>query len=266
MPHWYGMMPENLPKATFESMLETANSNLRDHPDDLMALLNKGLFLACLDRFDEGFACMDQAAETATREENTHILEVSYLCKGASIFRMNRYKDAIPYFQKALKINPDNDLAYFFTGNTLVEMQKFEDAIPHYDHAIRLKCKFPQVYCKKAFALNCCGKHQAALECLKEVLLTHPDYADAHFEMGNSYMSLEKYRHAIRCHRRAVRADPRHKMAYLHLGISYMLIGQYPIARSYMEKALELAPEDSDVMGALRLLNTRYPIDDDAFW
>ena len=265
MPPWYGMMPENLPKAALESMLEDADYHLRDHPDDLMTLLNKGMFLVCLDRFDEGHACLDQVEETATREKNTYILGMSYLCRGASALRMSKSEDAISYFQKAIKITPDNDIAYFLMGETLVDMQKFEDAIPYYDHAIRLHCEFPQVYTKKAFALNCCRKYQAALECLKEVLRTDPDYAEVHFEMGNSYMHLEKYRRAIRCHKRAIQADPRHKNAHLYLGITYMLVEQYGLARPYLEKALELAPDDPDVMGSLALLEDKESLHGEAF-
>ena len=257
------------------------NEELKEDPDDSLAYLFKGLSLNRLGRYDEGFECLDRAVaidrkrlkdavaeERACRGSASHgdkrrvarmlrddlrgVEEEVHTSKGVALSRMRRYHEAASHFKRALKLNPLNGLTHFMTGCALDDMGTPSDSIRHFDEAMRLRYREPFVYQRRAHALNNCGRTDECIECLREVLEMRPGYAEAHYEMGAAYLSVKDFGRAIKCYKRAIEADPRHKKAHEFLGIAYMAVCQDDLARPYLERALDLAPGDPDVLETAR--------------
>jgi tetratricopeptide (TPR) repeat protein len=51
---------------------------------------------------------------------------------------LGKHDEAIRYYDKAIKIKPNNALALNNKGNALVKLAKFEDAIKCYDKALKI--------------------------------------------------------------------------------------------------------------------------------
>lgn len=241
-----------------QKRLEKVNERLRDHPDDHIARLNKGAFLIYLGRYYEGFACMNQVEKAAIHENNTDILEKTYLSKGSSASWRGKDKDALAHYKKALKLNPDSGIAHFLIGGVLSNMKKFEDAIHHYDQAIQLQYVNANVHYEKAHTLTACEKHAAALKCLKEALREQPDHVEAHYMMGNIYLELGKPRRAIKCLKKAIQINPHHIITHMTIATAYTITKQYRLAKSHMDMAVKLAPKDRDVLKLQTKLKERY--------
>lgn len=235
-------------------LLDMYDGVLREDPGDAVACMYKGITLNNLRRYDEGFACLDRAVEIAPDDEKDIAREVAYASKGVSMNRMRRYEDAVSYYKEALKLNPARGITHFFMGNVLDNMERSGESIRYFDESIRLQCRLPDVYWGKAHALNNCKRHIEAQNCLKDLLGMYPDYADGHYEMATSHMALRNIREAIKHYKSAIKADPVHKKAHEYLGIAYMTAYQDELARPYLERALELAPGDPDVLEVLALL------------
>ena len=244
-------MPERVSDDEIRANLEVANDCLRDDPDDKMALLDKGMFLVCLNRVEEGVACIDRVEEIAKDENNSYYLELSYLYRAGSFYWMQQYEDVMAHLKKILKISPNNADAYFYMGCTLHVMQKYEDAIRHFDSGIRLYCIQPEIYYRKACALNECKKYRAAVKCLKEFLLIEPDNADAYSQMGRSYMGLKKFKHAVMCQKKAIKLDPQHFEAHMSLGLIYTITKRYSRAIKYLDIIWDQAREKPKLLPKL---------------
>jgi tetratricopeptide (TPR) repeat protein len=52
------------------------------------------------------------------------------------------------------------------------------------------------------------GKHEEAIQYLKQAIALRPDFAKAHQSMGNMYYNLGRYAEALLCYRKAFELDP----------------------------------------------------------
>ena len=72
-------------------------------------------------------------------------------------------KKSLSYYNKALKIIPDEPLALFNLGTTLYDLDKYDEAIQIFDKLIKLQPKNVDAICNKANTLVALGKHNQAM-------------------------------------------------------------------------------------------------------
>jgi tetratricopeptide (TPR) repeat protein len=68
--------------------------------------------------------------------------------------KAGRSNEAIPYFDKALQLNPNFPAAWYNKGYTLHLLGKYNEAIQCYDKALQLNPNFPAACNNKQVALN----------------------------------------------------------------------------------------------------------------
>ena len=56
--------------------------------------------------------------------------------KANALFNLERYEEAIEYYDKALAIDPNNAKAWYAKGYTLGKLGKYNEAIQAYDRVI----------------------------------------------------------------------------------------------------------------------------------
>lgn len=92
--------------------------------------------------------------------------------------------------------------------------------------------------------------------------------ANKHFKSGNKFYTEEKYKKAISEYEAALQLNPELKSAFYYLGSSYIMVykpgddneknKEYAVkAVEYLQKALELAPENKDIIQALGDINDK---------
>ena len=118
-------------------------------------------------------------------------------------------KDALPTFQKAALLMPDDAEAHYNLGVVQKGQGKLEDAATSY---------------KRAIALN-------------------PDYADAHSNLGNIQQQLGQLGEAIASYRRAIMIKPDSAIAHNNLGITLKDFGRLDIAIESYRRAIEIDPD-----------------------
>ena len=193
----------------------------------------------------------------AARNDLREISEEAHISKGMAVNRAGRHAGALSHYKAALKLNPRNGVTHYLAGCALDDMKKHSKSVKHFGRALRLGYREQRVHCRRARALNAGGMKYDAILYLRRVTKTHPDYADAHYELATLYATMKEYDWAIRCYQRAIDADPRHKKAHEYMGISHMARYRDELARPYLERALELAPGDPDVLEMIGMLEDR---------
>lgn len=93
---------------------------------------------------------------------------------------------------------------------------------------------------------------QAALE---ELQAADPDrIADAYFQQGVLLFNEGNAQGAVEAFKRVLSANPEHARAHYQLGRAYLSAGDYEQGKLYLEKFIEMAPEDPEVEGAKEML------------
>ena len=73
-------------------------------------------------------------------------------------------------------------------------------------------------------------------------ILINDDFGPVYFNLGNAYLSLDKYTKSIESFETSIALDGDDPMAYCYIGESYEQLEQYDLAKHYYKRSLELAP------------------------
>ncbi|HEY7081304.1 MAG TPA: tetratricopeptide repeat protein [Nitrososphaeraceae archaeon] len=108
------------------------------------ALVNLGKHQEAVKCFDEALRIQplyneaakekEAALEIQRQKESTLIIQ-----EGQLHLKNGRYNSAIDSFTKAIDANPNYALAYTYKGDTLYKLQRYEEAIKYFDEALKLK-------------------------------------------------------------------------------------------------------------------------------
>ena len=110
------------------------------------------------------------------------------------------------------------DADYFINlAQECLDSGKYEEAVDTYKQAIKVNPDDAVAYNKLGIAYRSAGKMQESLEALKQAIKIKSDYAEAHYELGLTYRSSFKNQEALDSYIKAVRINPEFTKAYYSL-------------------------------------------------
>ena len=105
-----------------------------------------------------------------------------------------------------------------------------------------------------AFWYSKAGRKDEAVEQLKEAISCKPDYAKAHYNLGNLLKYLKRYDEAEKEYREAIRANPDYVAAHSNLGILLYDLKRYGEAEEEWRDAVRADPDDASAHYNLGIL------------
>ncbi|MFT5451728.1 MAG: putative TPR repeat methyltransferase [Enterobacterales bacterium] len=90
------------------------------------------------------------------------------------------------------------------------------------------------------------GNTVRAIELIKRSLTIKPDYPDAHNNLGNIYLKLDRLDEAQQCYQETLRLAPNRIETNNNLGILLRHMKDYPDSIKHLEKAIDLKPDWAD--------------------
>ncbi len=160
----------------------------------------------------------------------------------------------IKSLQKSVQLDADNKDAWVFLGR--IYSNRFNDnAIQFYDNALRLDSTDVQVQEYKAAHYKRKGDFKKAFELYRKIIIEHPDYSNAFFDMGLIYLEQDSLDKAHAHFEQAIRTDPLFVIAYYYRGVTSETKGDTKAAIEDYKQAAKMSPNLPEPKKALVRLN-----------
>jgi len=133
-------------------------------------------------------------------------------------------------------------------GESYVKAERFADAAPVYQQALRLKPGHKETMYDVGLTLTYSGRTEEGLDYLLQVQRKDPRYHRAFFIAGKAYLAMDRVNDAISNFQRAVELVPE-KVEYLSaLAVALVRVGRKQEAFEHMRRAVALAPESPELL------------------
>ncbi len=178
--------------------------------------------------------------------------------RGKQLRRLEKYPEALAYYDKGIHLNSYNFRAWFYKGNLLRKLQRNTEAIAAYDKAIQLKPDYPDSWNNRGIALWNLSRHDEAIDCFDRAIRLKSDYVEALYNKGYALRKLSRYSEAIPYYNRAIELKPDYAVAWNNLGMVLEKLQQYEEALAAYEKAAEFGPDYQAALENLKRLRERW--------
>ncbi|HKY72633.1 MAG TPA: tetratricopeptide repeat protein [Nitrospira sp.] len=170
---------------------------------------------------------------------------------GSLLTKLDRYEDALPHLQQALRLNSDdvdalNDLGYCF--NRLERIQEsldtFKLAVPLSEAALRHDPDDADTLNSLSYSLYHLGRYEDALRGLRITAEDYPSDAGAQFRLGWALVSTGRNAEALFPLERAIALNPNNVHSHHALGYALFRLDRMREALVPFRQAVRLAPND----------------------
>src|SRR5215471_15136856 len=157
-------------------------------PNDLDALLNRGSALTALARPQEALACYDAVlARNPGRGD-------ALLNRGAAHAILGNPTQALADFDAVLGQAPNHPEALYNRGNALLDLNRPVDALAAFDRLLERAPQHAKGWTNRGRTLQILNRHEDAVASFGKAIVIDKDFADAHFNMSLSLLTLGELR------------------------------------------------------------------------
>jgi tetratricopeptide (TPR) repeat protein len=146
---------------------------------------------------------------------------------------------ATEIYHKGLMGNPQNGDLHGRLGTLFLQMGRVDEAIAELETAVKLKPD-SAIYANLGMAVSSKGQVERAIECYQKSIRMDPANAEAHYNLGNIYLAMERTSEAADEYRSAIKAKPGYSKAYGNLGIALLTLGKRDEGIKNFRQAVEL--------------------------
>ncbi len=263
----------------YEEALQAFEEAIRlsRHEDNLAGFYyNKGLTLCDLNRYEEALEAYEYAmqlepgrkkyldertrifhelssSQLTTHEQlksiskNEQAKNISkFFDDGESLYRLQRYKESLEAFDKALRIDPAYTPAQLRRGNIFLELKQYWTALRVFDTILQLQANHAHALVGKGNALLRLKYYEEALLAFDNALQLNSKLVQAYASKGHALFALLRSMDALKAYETAIELNTSDVDCYKNAGDILISLGPeyYERAAQLYERALHVAPED----------------------
>lgn len=170
---------------------------------------------------------------------------------GYDLTRLGRFADAVPHFERALRLHPEYAVAHLNLARALVHLGRYGEAIPHYEAALRRGLGGAPAEAELGDALLHAGRLAPAVACLRDVIRRAPRVAPAYNNLGYALLLSGQAAAAVPVYREATRLAPDYPAAWIGLAYALIQAGRPADAVAPGRAAVQLQPGSADACNTL---------------
>ncbi|NQS90177.1 tetratricopeptide repeat protein [Patescibacteria group bacterium] len=137
-------------------------------------------------------------------------------------------------------------ISYFIKGNAAIERRDFNQALSFYKRVIEINPDYLNAWYELGATYMELGQYQEAIPYFQKVLKLDPNNIFAYYGLGIIYMNLKQYQLAIANLNKTLQIEHNFPETYANLGIIYYSQGQYQKAKDNFQKAKNLLKQEEN--------------------
>ena len=163
-----------------------------------------------------------------------------YSSYGLLLHDLNRFDDALLYYERSITLDPGFSAAYFNAGITLERLGRPEDALSFYDKAISLQADHFDFLNNRGNVLRALDRVDESIDSYERAIISKPDYPAAYNNRGVALKDLHRFEEALLCYDCAIKIDIGYTAAHNNRGVALQNLSRYEEALADFDQAISL--------------------------
>jgi tetratricopeptide (TPR) repeat protein len=163
---------------------------------------------------------------------------------GSAYIQASEIKMAINYFEQALQLNPENEMALYDLGFFSDQEGEYEKSIDYYNRYLDIDPFNFSIWFNLGISYNKAGNFEKAIEAYEFAQVLNGEFDQSLFNIGNAYANSGKYREAIAKYTEYLEFDPDNDDGWCYIGECYLNLDEHTQAEYYYQKAIKLNKEN----------------------
>jgi tetratricopeptide (TPR) repeat protein len=162
---------------------------------------------------------------------------------GKSYVEVERYADALPHLEAAVRLDPRASGAESDLGTALMALNRMPEALLHLQRAAALTPRDETIQFNLGNAMARVSRSSEAAAAYQRALALNPDFADAHVNFGTLLYAHGRVAEALPHLQRAADLMPNSAVVHTDYASALAASGRYADALAQTRRALELNPD-----------------------
>ena len=159
--------------------------------------------------------------------------------------------DALPFFKRAVELDPNFALAYVWTASMYIDLNEVGQAAQNSRKAYDLREKVSErerFIIESGYYSNVTGELEKAVQTLELVQQTYPRDTWVYSSMGFKFLFLGNWEKGLEEYREAVRLEPNQSGSYIGLSISYLALNRLDEGEAVLKQAQAHKLENEELL------------------
>ncbi|MGC2237023.1 MAG: trypsin-like peptidase domain-containing protein [Pyrinomonadaceae bacterium] len=183
------------------------------------------------------------ASISAEAQKNKRSAAQSLYSQGLGILSRDEYARALPFFEKAVDIDPNYAEAWYQAGFCFGMLGRHAEALKASRQAARLRPEWAQTFVNIGASSFALGQYKDASEAYRQASKLDTDNADIQYALGLSLNKLGKTDEEILAYRRALYIKPDYSNVIEQLGLAYFKQKRYAESLASFEQLKTYKPD-----------------------
>jgi tetratricopeptide (TPR) repeat protein len=233
-------------KGDLDSAMRAFEIILKISPKDADTLYNVAKSLALRGKTEQALEFYNRVLAILPDDADTHAAIAMMEVDKGNVER------AVELYKEGLSKKPDDGGLHGGLGSLYLQMGLVDEAVKELETAVELKAD-SAIYGNLAMAVLAKGDSDMAMAYLNKAIKLDPADAEAHYNLGNCYLSQDLPAKAVGEYEKAIKLKPKYVKAYGNLAVSYVRMGRADEAVANFRRVVELEPNSPD--GRFNLAN-----------
>ena len=185
---------------------------------------------------------------------NTDTAPLENIDNVIELYNENNLNESIKEIKYLIELYPNDPILFNIAGACHAGLGELQKAVESYQQAILLKPDFADFHYNLGNTLKEIGHFKEAVKSYKNVLKILPDNYSALFNLGASYQELEKLDDAAEAYEKSIKSEPNKIEAKINLGFVCHKMDQLDDAIFQYEQVLMIDPENIEALNNLGVI------------